>query len=954
VKALALAFAIVLVAAGALAQSANAQPDRRVALVIGNAQYQHAAPLANPVRDAIGVAAALNQLGFEVVVARDTDRGTMERALREFGRKLEGATVALFFYAGHGIQVDGENWLLPVDARLDAERDVPFEAVRLGLALAQMEDDSRTSIVILDACRENPFRARLGRGRSGGVRPGLATVEAGLGTLIAYSTQPNAVAYDGPTDGHSPFTGALLRRIDEPGVELRRLLTLVRADVVQATARRQVPWDHSSLMGDFFFVPTPVLAMARQETARQVQAPAPPVAAPAVPAAATPTRQAPELAPGVSLTPDQRVHVQRALVNLGFDQNGRSIGPGWAIHPGAIRRLQRSRGEPSTGELDAAQAAFLLASADGARATAREAEIALPFVQFSYDHARWFFNPLWVAMREHARAAGVGDCRGRACVRAVQEKLGQNPTGIVSQALLDAMAAAPVAWLEPVAGTRMVGDWRLHPRSADGLCVMDTPARAIAGPSLDPTGLRVFFEARTGLNGFFARGVDFDPASGPQVQVGRQQFPLSAFSAGQWLTQPMREATAEGGYRTETRLFRAIAAAQTFEIVGPARWGSGLLRVTYSARGFTEALRQVEACTGNKLDWALRPTEPDAGPVPLTRPSSSPTATRAAADLAQGVAITPTQRVQASRALHGLGHQAEGFADPWRLLRAQAVVDFQKSRREEATGRLSRAQVNALLAGPHARQPTAWEEERDNPLMRLSVAHDLLWSGEWPAAAQARAYAAAAGLSPDCTWRDCLGLIQRHFRLRETRMLDGATFRAMGTAPRALDPGGAESEKFGDWRFIPARGSGECVLAAAPRRIEGVSHWAATRIEFRRNPAGSRTAMTAHLAGFVDFSPDDPPWIEAGGEVIPLEPAWGNAFFRGARLAVSGEGWTLSAAPHRALATHGEVAVAGRTRWGGTLRLVYATDGFKAGFARLDDACGGGALAAAWLGAARR
>lgn len=945
----ALALALWLVAA-----LAAAEPERRVALVIGNADYRNAATLANPVRDAVDIATALNRLGFEVLVARDTDRPGMERMLREFGRRLEGASVGLFYYAGHGFQMDGVNFLVPVDARLEAERDVPFEAVRLELALAQMEDDSRTSIVILDACRDNPFRGRITRGRSAGTRAGLASVEAGLGTLIVYATQPNAVAYDGPADSNSPFAAALLRHINEPGIELRRMLTLVRADVVQATGRRQVPWDHSALMGDVYF-----RQQAQVPTAPAAAAP-PAVAAPAAMAGSRAAEAeaapgAPELAAGLTLAAAQRLHIQRALANLGFDQDGRSIGAGWGIHPGAIRRFQAARGAPVTGRLAPDQATWLLARDEGAKPAPREAELLLDFVRFSFAHARSFFNPFWAAIRDHARAAGQPECRGRACIRVVQDALGLPASGVVSQALLDRMAAAPILrGPDRAAEARAFGDWRLLAQAADGACVIETSATAIAGPALDAGGMRVFLEARGGMLGFFARIVDFDPARGPQLVVGGQSFPLAGFSAGQWLSQAMREARPDGSFASETRMLRAMAAASAFELVGVPRWGQGQLRLSYSALGFTEALRALDACARGDLRWALLPTTPEAGPVPLTRPAAQANRARAAADLAPGVTLTAEQRLQAIRALHGLGHQAEGFADAWRLLRAQAVIAFQKARREEPTGRLSRAQANALLASPQARQPTAWEAEGANPLVSLSAPHELLWGSEWPVVSEARAYAAALGLAGDCGWRDCLGLIQRHFGLRQTRMMDDATFTAMGEAPRVAAPGGAGAESFGVWRFTPAEGSGDCVLAAAPARIEGVSHWTQSRIELRRNPGLGRTTLTARFAGFVDFDPGAPPVLEAGGRRIALEPLWASPWFGPARTAISGDGWTRSSEPLRALASAPEVAVVGQTRWGGMLRLVYATDGFAEAFARLDAACGGGALVAAHLGRSGR
>ncbi|MCW5582126.1 MAG: hypothetical protein KIS72_12365, partial [Luteimonas sp.] len=518
-----------------------------------------------------------------------------------------------------------------------------------------------------------------------------------------------------------------------------------------------------------------------------------------------------------------------------------------------------------------------------------------------------------------------------------------------TQALVEAMAASPILRTETRGQVRNTGDWRLRPQGSDGQCSIETQATAIAGRALDPAGARVVIEARSGVSALFTRIVDFDPAAGPAVVVGRQRFPLPITAGSQWLLQPMLAGKADGAFNSETRLFRALAGAQEFSVAGTSRWG-GPLSISFSARGFADALRQLDGCAQGDLRWMLKPTTPDSGPVPLTQPAAN--APRPAADLAQGVGLSAGQRLQVLRALHGLGFQAEGFADPWRLLRPQAIADYQKSRRAEPTGRLSLAEANALMATAQARQPTAWEAEGANPLMRLSLSHELLWGTDWPAVVQVRAYALSLGLARDCSWRDCLGLIQQHFSLRQTRMLDDATFRAMGAAPRTAEPDGAE--RFGDWRFTPARPGGECVLAAAPRRIEGPSYWTQSRIEFRRNPDVGRTVLVQRLAGFVDFSPDEPPVLEAGQVRIPLEPAWGSPWFRGESTGLSGDGWTQSNAALRALAAGGEVAIAGRSRWGGALRLVYAADGFAAAFARLDEACGGGALAAAYINAPGR
>jgi hypothetical protein len=252
---------------------------QRVALVIGNAAYQSAASLTNPVADARGVSAALRRLGFSVDLVTDGTRRAKEEALRRFGRTSDGAEIALLFYAGHGMQIGSENWLVPVDARLADARDAEFELIGLSTVLRQMER-ARTRIVILDACRNNPMAAQM-RGLSGGrsVERGLARVDAqDTGTLIAFSTSPGAVADDG-TGTNSPFTAALLRRIEQPGLDLQLILRQVRSDVRQATGGRQTPWENSSLEQEVVLRPASAPVAARPPA----PAPVPPAQAPAAP-----------------------------------------------------------------------------------------------------------------------------------------------------------------------------------------------------------------------------------------------------------------------------------------------------------------------------------------------------------------------------------------------------------------------------------------------------------------------------------------------------------------------------------------------------------------------------------------------------------------------------------------------------------------------------------------------
>jgi uncharacterized caspase-like protein len=177
--------------------------------------------------------------------------------VREFARALSEADTAVFFYAGHGLQVSLQNYLVPVDATIDTERDLDFEVVRLDLVLKHMEleREGKTSIVFLDACRDNPFKENLARSmgtRAISIGQGLAEVQTGVGTFIAYSTQPGNVASDG-AGRNSPFAGALKRHIPEPGRNLNAIMIDVRKDVLEETHGRQVPWDHSALTQDFYF-----------------------------------------------------------------------------------------------------------------------------------------------------------------------------------------------------------------------------------------------------------------------------------------------------------------------------------------------------------------------------------------------------------------------------------------------------------------------------------------------------------------------------------------------------------------------------------------------------------------------------------------------------------------------------------------------------------------------------
>lgn len=226
----------------------SAVAERRVALVIGNAAYPGVAVLKNPANDARDIAAKLKRLGFDVIVRTDVRQKEMLRALTEFGDKVQTGTEALFFYAGHGMQVRGRNYLIPIDAEIRSESSVSSEAVDVDQLLDKLAT-ARLSLVILDACRNNPFERRF---RGGG--QGLAQINAPTGTLIAYATAPGKVAADG--DGRNGlYTAELLSAMDVPGIKIEDVFKRVRGNVVKKSGDAQTPWESSSLTGDFYFRP---------------------------------------------------------------------------------------------------------------------------------------------------------------------------------------------------------------------------------------------------------------------------------------------------------------------------------------------------------------------------------------------------------------------------------------------------------------------------------------------------------------------------------------------------------------------------------------------------------------------------------------------------------------------------------------------------------------------------
>ncbi len=243
-----------------------AKADRRVAFVVGNGAYKNVAQLPNPPVDAKAMAAVLRNVGFEVVEGTNLTRDQMTERLLEFGKKAQGADVAVFFYAGHGIAISGTNYLLPVDADIKSEMDVKLgAAINIDLTLDQTMSDAKVKLVFLDACRDNPFAAKIKSNaatRSVSVQTGLAEMKSGEGTLIAFATGPGQTALDGQEGTNSPFTRALIAHITTPGVEIQQAMTEVRAQVNEETNKGQLPWGHTNLIGAVYLNPAPAPAAA--------------------------------------------------------------------------------------------------------------------------------------------------------------------------------------------------------------------------------------------------------------------------------------------------------------------------------------------------------------------------------------------------------------------------------------------------------------------------------------------------------------------------------------------------------------------------------------------------------------------------------------------------------------------------------------------------------------------
>ena len=235
-----------------------AQRQQRIALVIGNGSYRED-PLANPVNDATDMAKVLRELGFEVILLKELDKRAMADAVEDFSRQLRPDGVGVFYYAGHGVQVNGENYLVPLRAQLNRQKDVEYDAYPLGKVLNVMEAaKTQVNIVIIDACRDNPFYRRWRSTRGSTSVRGLSEVDLPPeGTIIAFSTAPGNFAEDGQDQRNSPFTSNLLKQIQIPGLEVFTMFRRVREGVLKETDGQQRPWIRESLIGgSFFFKPT--------------------------------------------------------------------------------------------------------------------------------------------------------------------------------------------------------------------------------------------------------------------------------------------------------------------------------------------------------------------------------------------------------------------------------------------------------------------------------------------------------------------------------------------------------------------------------------------------------------------------------------------------------------------------------------------------------------------------
>lgn len=246
-----------LIALALLLATASGALADRVALVMGNGNYRHAKPLKNAVNDATDVAARLREMGFTVYEGIDLPQRDALLLVQQVGQRLQYDDTVLFYFAGHATQLGSQNYIMPVDASPGSENELVLSSISLQSILATLESRAQTRLVILDACRNNPFVASADGSRSAddGTR-GLFRMDAGVGSFIAYSTEPGNVASDG-AGRNSPFTEALLRHIDRPGENIHAVMRRVRADVMEASNNRQIPWENSALIDEVYLAGLP-------------------------------------------------------------------------------------------------------------------------------------------------------------------------------------------------------------------------------------------------------------------------------------------------------------------------------------------------------------------------------------------------------------------------------------------------------------------------------------------------------------------------------------------------------------------------------------------------------------------------------------------------------------------------------------------------------------------------
>src|ERR1041385_2407984 len=249
-----------------IATDGSAQTNqKRLALVIGNAHYQFTGALKNPVNDARAIASSLRNLGFEVMESEDVNQAQMKQAINAFGVKLKDYDVGLFYYAGHGVQAKGVNYMVPVEADLKAEEQIEFDCVAADRVLAFMDAASaKVNLIVLDACRNNPFARSWQRSAGGG---GLAMMDAPKGSLIAYATSPGRTASDGETS-NGLYTSALLKFMRNPSLTIEQVFKQVRNEVSDKSGGAQIPWEVTSLTGEDFYLSKGV----KTETSGQVLA----------------------------------------------------------------------------------------------------------------------------------------------------------------------------------------------------------------------------------------------------------------------------------------------------------------------------------------------------------------------------------------------------------------------------------------------------------------------------------------------------------------------------------------------------------------------------------------------------------------------------------------------------------------------------------------------------------